>query len=318
MCPTVIFERFPRGIAVISTSEGEGLGKTLGKTFANSYYLGTYSRDLVSKAVECYDAVVLVMSLSGAFRATCEILKGKGEGPAVVVVDPLGKFVIPLANAHWGANELAEELAEKIGATAVITTVAERKGLKPLEGLARDLFTELEPKELIASYYRAILNGETICTDFDPPEGYNYLKRGEDCGLRITTECRQGSLCLKPYSLFLGVGAKHKAEDLARRAIKVLDELRVPKERVKAVGSVRKEARSIAEVLGAEFRLFSFDELKDFKDYCLSPPSDALRSIGLPGVAEIVALKLAGERGKLLVRKVKGEDFTLAVAGVAQ
>ena len=311
-------ERFPRGIAVLSTPEGEELGKKLGKTFSNSYYVGTYTRELLSKATECYDAVVLVMSLPGAFRVTCEVLKGKGEGPAVVVVDPLGKFVIPLANAHWGANELAEELAEKIGATAVITTVAERRGLKPLEALARELYAELEPKELIVSYYKAILNGETICTDFDPPEGYSYLRRGDDCVLRITTECRQGTLCLKPYSLFVGIGAKPNAEDLSRRAVKVLEDLRVPKGRVKAVGSVREEARGVAEALGAEFRLFSFDELRDFNDDCLSPPSDTLKSMGLIGVAEIIALKLAGERGKLLVRKVKGEDFTLAVAGVAQ
>jgi len=124
----------------------------------------------------------------------------KGEGPAVVVVDPLAKFAIPLINSHWGANELAQTISEKLGSIAVITTVAERKGMRPLEDLARLLYGEFQPKELIAKYYSRILRGEKACAvGFDVPEGFDYLEKGEGCELRFTTgTARRATFALSP------------------------------------------------------------------------------------------------------------------------
>ncbi|MGC9104944.1 MAG: cobalamin biosynthesis protein [Thermoprotei archaeon] len=310
---------FPRGIAVITTPEGEGVAERVAKAFNNAYFLGHYSRESLRKALECYDALVLVMSLGGAFRILCESLKEKGEGPAVVVVDPLGKYAIPVVNSHWGANDLAEELGERLGLAPVITTVAERKGLRPLEDLARLTYSELRPKELIVKYYSRILKGEKVCLEgIEPPEGFDYLVKGSNCELKVTFgKCEEGGLCLKPYDLYVGIGAKREASELTERVLSLMNELMVPKERVRAIGSVRESVREVAEKLGVSFRLFAFDELRDFRNDCMSPPSRTLDSLGLPGVAEAIALAMAGPNGKLLVRKVREGDFTLAIAGVA-
>ncbi|MCQ4335376.1 MAG: cobalamin biosynthesis protein [Sulfolobaceae archaeon] len=311
---------WPRGIAVISTSEGREVAEKIAKALPNAYLLGGYSRDALDEAFACYSGIVLVMSLGGAVRLVCERMSEKGEGPAVVVVDPLGKFAIPLINSHWGANELAQTISEKLGSIAVITTVAERKGMRPLENLARLLYGEFQPKELIAKYYSRILRGEKACAvGFDVPEGFDYLEKGEGCELRIYYgNCKEGHLCVKPYRLYIGIGAKREAHSLRDGVLRVLDELRVPRERVKAVGSVRKEAEEVAKALGTEFRLFSFDEIRQFDHECLSPGSETLSSLGLQGVAEAVALLMAGPRGKLLIRKVREKEFTVAVAGAVE
>jgi cobalt-precorrin 5A hydrolase len=310
---------FPRGIAVISTPEGEGVAERVAKAFNNAYLLGRYSRESLRKALDCYDALVLVMSLGGAFRVLCESMREKGEGPAVVVVDPLGKYAIPVINSHWGANDLADELGKRLGLTPIITTVAERKGLRPLEDLARITYSELWPKELIVKYYSRILKGEKVCLEgIEPPKGFDYLVKGEDCELKVTFgKCEEGGLCLKPYDLYIGIGAKREASGLAERVISLMNELMIPKEKVRAIGSVRESVREVAEKLGVSFRLFALEELRDFRNDCMSPPSRTLDSIGVPGVAEAIALAMAGPNGKLLVRKVRKGDFTLAIAGVA-
>lgn len=50
----------------------------------------------------------------------------------MVCIDEAGRFVIPLLSGHiGGANALAEKLAEKLGATAVVTTATDVRGKFP-------------------------------------------------------------------------------------------------------------------------------------------------------------------------------------------
>ena len=56
-------------------------------------------------------------------RAIAPVMVSKQQDPPVVVLDEAGRFVVPLLSGHeGGANELARQLAEKIGAELVITT----------------------------------------------------------------------------------------------------------------------------------------------------------------------------------------------------
>ena len=75
------------------------------------------------------DAMVFVGAAGIAVRSIAPYVRDKRTDPAVLCVDELGRFVISLLSGHiGGANALAEELAEKLGAVPVVTTATDLHG----------------------------------------------------------------------------------------------------------------------------------------------------------------------------------------------
>ncbi|EHP69266.1 cobalamin biosynthesis protein CbiG [Metallosphaera yellowstonensis MK1] len=311
---------FPRGVAVIAGSKkGIELAKVVNRSLKHSYFLGEYSEEVVRQAFKCFDGVILIMSFSGAVRVVCKYSTKKGEDPAVVAVDSSGKFAIPVVNSHWGGNELASLVANSVGGSAILNTQAEEVGIRPLEHLAKLLYAKFEDVGKLAKVYSHVLDGGILCAEnFDPPSGFDYVVTRGNCSftVKLGRGCKEDELCLIPYELFVGVGLKDEARDIEDRVPGILAQYGVPLSRVKGIASIKERAKSVADKLNLPFRLFSVDELNSLDHDCLSPPSDKLREEGIRGVAEASALMMAGKGARLLLRKVKAHDLTVAVAGV--
>jgi cobalt-precorrin 5A hydrolase/precorrin-3B C17-methyltransferase len=68
-------------------------------------------------------------------RLIAPLLGTKAEDPAVVVLDPLGRFAVPLLGGHGAGGEaLAQELAALLGGEAAITGSATATGRLALDG----------------------------------------------------------------------------------------------------------------------------------------------------------------------------------------
>ncbi|NCU01038.1 cobalamin biosynthesis central domain-containing protein [Candidatus Macondimonas diazotrophica] len=111
-----------------------------------------------------YDQIVFFISLGAVVRLIAPHLKSKDEDPGVLVVDDAAQFVIPVLSGHvGGANAYAEQLADRLGATVVLTTASDVGATIPVDILGRELGWRLEaPKINVTRVSAHVVNGEPI------------------------------------------------------------------------------------------------------------------------------------------------------------
>lgn len=325
-----ILERLWRGVLIVYASDSGA--DTANRLFRLLRGTGVptamikYDGDL-GRYWDCFDAIVLVMALSGAVRLVCKYAKSKVADPAVVVIDDGGRYVIPILSAHWGANEVAEAIARLMGAEAVITTAAEYMGVTSIEELARLLHCDIVNTEELPNFYSALLSNKPICII-----GINELPRevrgsyvigvNAGCEYIITVgephQSLEGIRMLRcvPYKVIIGVGLMNEAgiNEVIKAIRTTLNRLGIGADRVLAVASIKPRVGEAAKALGLPFRLVSTDELERVNHGCATPPSDELRRLGVRGVAELAALAAGGT--SLLLRKIVIGRVTVAVARV--
>lgn len=82
--------------------------------------------EFTKKAFENAEAIIYIGAIGIAVRSIAPYIKTKTQDPAVIVVDELGKFVIPILSGHiGGANDLAKLIASSLNSVPVITTATD-------------------------------------------------------------------------------------------------------------------------------------------------------------------------------------------------
>ena len=121
-------------------------------------------KDEIPALFENYDQLVFFVSLGAVVRLIAPHLKSKDEDPGVLVVDDAGDFVIPVLSGHiGGANACSEQLADLLGAKAVLTTASDVGKTIPVDILGRGLGWKLEaPKINVTRVSADVVNGELI------------------------------------------------------------------------------------------------------------------------------------------------------------
>ncbi len=121
-------------------------------------------RDEIPALFSNYDQVVFFVSLGAVVRLIAPHLKSKEEDPGILVVDDAGDYVIPVLSGHvGGANACAEQLADLLGATAVLTTASDVGKTIPVDILGRGLGWTLDaPKINVTRVSADVVNGEPI------------------------------------------------------------------------------------------------------------------------------------------------------------
>ena len=83
-------------------------------------------------------AFVAVGACGAITRLVAPVLNHKSSDPAVVVLDPAGRFAVPLLGGHAAGGEaLAQAIAAAIGGEAVLTGASQHRGLLALDGFGR-------------------------------------------------------------------------------------------------------------------------------------------------------------------------------------
>ncbi|MCX4701833.1 precorrin-3B C(17)-methyltransferase [Streptomyces sp. NBC_01373] len=265
--------------------------------------------DAVRAAFAECEQLVCFLATGAVVRLVAPLLGDKTSDPGVVCVDEGGRFAVSLVGGHGGgANELAGEVGELLGARPVVTTATDAVGVPGLDTLGFPVEGD------VAGVSRAVLDGEPVAlkADFAWPLPPLRVTSEGSYAIRLTdrlVEPAAHEVVLRPPSLVVGVGASKGApvEEVLGLVEAALRDAGLSARSIAELATVDAKAGEpgiveAAESLGVPLVTYSAEELAQVD---VPNPSDApLAAVGTPSVAEAAALVRGGE---LLVPKRKSD-----------
>lgn len=115
------------------------------------------------KAFHQHLPILFVGAAGIAVRAISPLVRDKLSDSAVLVMDEDGRTIIPLLSGHvGGANDLAQRMARRMGAQAVITTGTDVRGRFSPDVFARRNALTIRNRKAIQKVAERSLRGQTI------------------------------------------------------------------------------------------------------------------------------------------------------------
>ena len=190
-----------------------------------------YSEPTTDKIIELFknsNALICLFSLGAVIRLIAPHLKDKKTDPAVIVIDDKTNFVISVLSGHiGGANELTQEISEKLNALPVITTAADVNKTIAVDLVGREFGWRIDDDTTVTKISAHMVNAEPIgvfqqtndqkwykqlpknVTIYDSLE--ELKKSNSKAHLIISdeiidNELSQESVIYRPQSLVIGIG----------------------------------------------------------------------------------------------------------------
>lgn len=271
------------------------------------------------------DALIFVGACGIAVREIAPYVQSKKTDPAVLCIDEAGRFVIPLLSGHiGGANALAAALAERLGATAVVTTATDVRGKFAVDAWAARHGCAISGMGLAKAVSAAILEGDIpLCSQFPLPsplpEG-TFAGETGPLGIFIGWRTRSPfarTLRLIPRVLRVGVGCRRgtaaDAVENAVRAVFAANGLDTAAIRGVYTIDLKQDEAGLLDACERNnwpVHFYTAQQLRGVAgDFT---PSDFVRSVtGVDNVCERAALL---DAEKLIVQKTARDGVTVAVA----
>jgi len=283
------------------------------------------------------EAFVVVAACGLVTRLIAPLLSGKDEDPAVVVLDPEGRYAIPLLGGHAAGGEaLSQRLAAALGGTAVITGSSGATGRLALDafgsawGWRRGTgdWSDLMHKAARQPVTLLQQGGLTAWQELAAAEELRVNPASdEEADLVISDQLGPGCRW-HPPRLWLGMGCERHTslEVLERLLLQTLEAHGLAEEAVAGLASIDRKGDEpalleLATRHGWPLKLFSAAQLAPVP--VPNPSAVVEQEMGTASVAEAAALLAAGHQSNLRVAKtmLRGSGqgaATLAVAAAQQ
>jgi len=306
-----------------------------------------YSEPTTNKIAELFktsDALVCIFSLGAVVRLISPYIKDKKIDPAVLVIDDKARFVISVLSGHiGGANELTEDIAEKLGGTAVITTAADVNKTIAVDLLGKELGWKIEDDSTVTKISAFMVNEEEIGVYQDAGNknwwnkklpinviiysSMEELKNSQAKGLLIMTdkeidnkEILRNSVVYRPPTLVVGVGLHGDTtkENIKEGLSFCLEKYKLSTKSIAKLVSIKKQQDvqgliDLGKEMNVPIEYFQKEELATIE---IPNPSETVQTFeGTPSVSEAAAIK--GSGGKLVVEKQKfPPNLTIAISRI--
>jgi cobalt-precorrin 5A hydrolase len=302
-----------------------------------------YSEPTSDKIIELFknsNALICLFSLGAVIRLIAPHLKDKKTDPAVIVIDDKMTFVISVLSGHiGGANELTQEISEKLNALPVITTAADVNKTIVVDLVGRQFGWKIDDETTVTKISAHMVNSEPIgvfqqtgntkwykelpknVTIYDNLE--ELKKSNSKAHLIISdavidNELAQESVIYRPQSLVIGIGLHwDTTKDTIREGIEYcLEKFNLSSKCIAKLVSIKKpeDVQGLIE-LGKEMKIpVEYVDREELSEIITPNPSSTVKAFeGTASVSEAAAIKVSG--GELIVEKQKfPPNLTIAIA----
>ena len=339
------------------TKNGVKIGENLKKLFPNwsvfapskltteATGITWYSEPTTEKIVELFknnNALICIFSLGAVIRLISPYLKDKKTDPAVIVIDDKTNFVISVLSGHiGGANELTEEIAEKLGAISVITTAADVNKTIAVDLVGREFNWKIDDDSTVTKISAHMVNEEPIGI-FQEAGDKNWYKKlpknvvsyeniedlknsNSKAHLIISDkiiddEIINESVIYCPPSLVIGIGLHwDTTKETIREGIEFcLEKFKLSSKSIAKLVSIKKpeDVQGLID-LGKEMGIpVEYVNREDLAEITAPNPSETVKAFeGTASVSEAAAIKVS--EGQLIVEKQKfPPNLTIAIARI--
>lgn len=271
------------------------------------------------------DVLIYVGACGIAVRAIAPYIKSKTVDPAVICVDELATFCIALLSGHiGGGNRLTHYIANKIGATAVVTTATDVNRKFAVDEWAVGQGFVIGSMEAAKDVSAAILERDVfICADVPItgmlPAGLCPRDTG-DVGISVSVYCKkpfENTLHILPRVLTVGIGCKRgtSKEVIESAVLSVFEENSLDFRAVAGVASIdlKSEEQGLLQFCDScqiPIVFYTVPQLLAVPGTFTS--SGFVESI--TGVDNVCERSAAASGGKIIVKKTVRDGVTVAVA----
>jgi len=302
-----------------------------------------YSEPTTDKIIELFknsNALICLFSLGAVIRLIAPHLKDKKTDPAVIVIDDKTNFVISVLSGHiGGANELTQEISEKLNALPVITTAADVNKTIAVDLVGREFGWRIDDDTTVTKISAHMVNAEPIgvfqqtndqkwykqlpknVTIYDSLE--ELKKSNSKAHLIISdeiidNELSQESVIYRPQSLVIGIGLHwDTTKDTIKEGIEhCLKKFNLSSKSIAKLVSIKKpeDVQGLID-LGKEMQVpVEYVDRETLAEIITPNPSTTVKAFeGTASVSEAAAIKVSG--GELIVEKQKfPPNLTIAIA----
>ena len=302
-----------------------------------------YSEPTSDKIIELFknsNALICLFSLGAVIRLIAPHLKDKKTDPAVIVIDDKTNFVISVLSGHiGGANELTQEISEKLNALPVITTAADVNKTIAVDLVGREFGWRIDDDTTVTKISAHMVNAEPIgvfqqtndqkwykqlpknVTIYDSLE--ELKKSNSKAHLIISdeiidNELSQESVIYRPQSLVIGIGLHwDTTKDTIKEGIEhCLKKFNLSSKSIAKLVSIKKpeDVQGLID-LGKEMQVpVEYIDREELAEIITPNPSTTVKAFeGTASVSEAAAIKVS--KGELIVEKQKfPPNLTVAIA----
>ena len=312
----------------------------------NNEVIEWYNDSTSIKIVDLFksnDALICLFSLGAVIRLIAPHIKDKKTDPAVIVIDDKAQFVISVLSGHLGgANELSNDIAQKINAVPVITTAADVNKTIAVDLVGKEFGWRIDDDDTVTKVSAFMVNKEKIGVfqnvgnrDWWKKEfprnvfkydSFDELKNSQSKGFLIISDqvfddkILENTVVYRPQTLVVGVGLHW---DTSKETIKSgletsLQKFNLSSKSIARFVSIKKEKDIVGLIeLGKEMNIpIEYIDREELATIDTPNPSKTVQTFeGTPSVSEAAAIK--SSQGELVVEKQKfPPNLTIAIARI--